>query len=98
VLSKLRVKVVGHKLRIRFTISEAALVTIRFGQRKWVVHAPRGHDTVRRRWRRLSRGRHRLFIVATDLVGVHSKRYTVHFRYRPRPKPRPKVFSSLQLF
>jgi hypothetical protein len=73
-------------------------VTIRFGQRKWVVHAPRGHDTVRRRWRRLSRGRHRLFIVATDLVGVHSKRYTVHFRYRPRPKPRPKVFSSLQLF
>ena len=87
-LSQFHVKVVGHKLRITFTLSKRATVTIRYGKRKWIVHARRGHDHFLLRWRKLSPGRHRLFVVARDGTGHASKRLVVHFQYRPKPQLR----------
>jgi outer membrane protein assembly factor BamB len=95
-LTHLHATVVGHKLRISFTLSEAATVTIRLGQRKWTRRVKAGHDSLLVRWGKLSRGRHRLFVVATDAARHRSQRQVVHFRYRPKVRVRPKV--QLRLF
>jgi hypothetical protein len=85
-MSKLHAKVVGHGLRISFNLSEAATVTIRLGHRKWIRHARPGHDSFLVRWRKLSRGRHRVLLAATDAAGRRSKQYSVRFGYRPKAR------------
>ncbi len=82
-ISRLHVNVLRlkRKLRITFTVTEATTVTVRLGTRKWVVHARRGSDTFRLRWRKLTRGPHRLFVVARNAAGRRSERYVVHFRF-----------------